>query len=142
MEIYNREGKEGNVVKTLQQLARNSIRETLAASGYDIRPKVQGLELPRALKRELTSFDWYWRKSWTILEESLSRVESTELPEIFQAVKNLWTILEESLTWEESMDLLELNRDVENRTSLGSLTGLRKIFKHLTTTKQSQYNPA
>ena len=57
MEIYNSEGKEGNVVKTLQQLARNSIRETLAASGYDIRPKVQGLELPRVLKCALVSFD-------------------------------------------------------------------------------------
>ena len=57
MEIYNSESKEGNVVKTLQQLARNSIRETLAVSGYDIRPKVQGLELPRPLKWALVSFD-------------------------------------------------------------------------------------
>ena len=40
------------------------------------------------------------------------------------------------------MDLLGLNQDVENQASLGSLTGLRKIFEHLTTTQQSQLRPS
>ena len=56
IEIFNSKGKEGNV-KTLQQLARNSIRKTLAASGYDIRPKVKTLKLPLALLLQLVSFD-------------------------------------------------------------------------------------
>ena len=56
IEIFNSKGKEGNV-KTLQHLARNNIRETLAAGGYDIRPKIQCLELPRVLKCALVSFD-------------------------------------------------------------------------------------
>ena len=56
IEIFSSKGKEDNV-KTLQQLARNSIRETLAASGYDIRPKVKTLELPPALRMWLVNFD-------------------------------------------------------------------------------------
>ena len=57
IEIYSNEGKKGNSVKTLQQLARDSVRESLAASGYDIRPKVKTLELPLALKLQSVSFD-------------------------------------------------------------------------------------
>ena len=57
IEIYKNGGIEGNCVKTLPQLAQDRIKKSLAASGYDIRPKVKALELPLALRMQLVSFD-------------------------------------------------------------------------------------